>query len=83
MRIFSITKIFGINKVKFVNALKSFRGLPHRQEVFLKKGNINRPIRKIVKKMTKKKFIIILLTKSNLSTILVNIVKIISELNKV
>ena len=31
---FSITKIFGNNKVKFVNALKSFRGLPHRQEVF-------------------------------------------------
>ena len=37
---FSITKIFGINKVKFINALKSFKGLPHRQEVFLKKGNI-------------------------------------------
>ena len=33
-----ITKLFQINKKKFIKSLKSFSGLPHRHEIFLKLG---------------------------------------------
>ncbi len=35
-----ITKLFYINKTNFLKSIKSFRGLPHRQEIFLKYGNL-------------------------------------------
>ena len=35
-----ITKLFQINKKKFIKSLKSFSGLPHRHEIFLKLGKI-------------------------------------------
>ena len=34
-----ITKLFNINKKNFLSSLKTFKGLPHRHEVFLKLGN--------------------------------------------
>ena len=34
-----ITKLFNINKKVFLKSLKSFNGLPHRHEIFLKIGN--------------------------------------------
>ncbi len=34
-----ITKLFKINKKNFLKSLKTFNGLPHRHEVFLKIGN--------------------------------------------
>ena len=36
---FYILKKFGINKINFLNSLKSFNGLNHRQEFFFKIGN--------------------------------------------
>ena len=33
------TKLFGIKKKFFLSSLKSFKGLPHRHEIFLKLGN--------------------------------------------
>ena len=34
-----ITKLFNINKKNFLSSLKTFKGLPHRHEVFFKLGN--------------------------------------------
>ena len=36
---FFISKLFGIKKKFFLSSLKSFKGLPHRHEIFLKLGN--------------------------------------------
>ena len=35
-----ISKIFNINEKNFLKAINSFKGLPHRHEIFLKKKNI-------------------------------------------
>ena len=37
--IYSLSKLFNISKKSFINSLKSFDGLPHRYEIFLKKKN--------------------------------------------
>ncbi len=37
--IFSLSKLFNISRKSFVKSLKSFDGLPHRYEIFLKKKN--------------------------------------------
>jgi UDP-N-acetylmuramoylalanine--D-glutamate ligase len=37
--VYSLSKVFKINKKSFIKSLKSFKGLPHRQEVFYKKNN--------------------------------------------
>ena len=38
--VYEISKILKINKNSFINACNSFRGLPHRHELFLEKKNI-------------------------------------------
>ena len=38
--IFTLSKIFKIKEKSFINAMKSFKGLSHRFEIFLKKKNI-------------------------------------------
>ena len=37
--VFELSKILKINKNSFINSLNSFKGLPHRYEIFLKKKN--------------------------------------------
>tara|TARA_Y100000590_G_scaffold300831_1_gene339178 strand:+ start:774 stop:2087 length:1314 start_codon:yes stop_codon:yes gene_type:complete len=37
--VYALTKILKINEKSLINSLKSFKGLPHRQEIFYKKGN--------------------------------------------
>tara|TARA_B100000963_G_scaffold7662_1_gene6047 strand:+ start:9042 stop:10319 length:1278 start_codon:yes stop_codon:yes gene_type:complete len=37
---YTLAKLLGITKKTFINALKSFKGLPHRFEIFYKKKNI-------------------------------------------
>ena len=37
--IYSLSKLFNISKKSFIKSLKSFNGLPHRYEIFLKKKN--------------------------------------------
>ena len=39
MFVLSLSKLFGINDKSFIKSLESFVGLPHRHEIFLKKGN--------------------------------------------
>ena len=39
--IYKLKKNFGINDYNFFSKLKKFKGLPHRQEIFLKKKNIS------------------------------------------
>ena len=39
MFILSISKLLGIKEKSFIKSLESFVGLPHRHEIFLKKGN--------------------------------------------
>ena len=36
---YEVSKLFKIDKKSFFNSIKSFKGLPHRQEVFYKKNN--------------------------------------------
>jgi len=36
---YALSKILKINKKLFINSIKSFKGLPHRQEIFYKKKN--------------------------------------------
>ena len=38
--IYSLSKLFNISKKSFIKSLKSFNGLPHRYEIFLKKKKI-------------------------------------------
>tara|TARA_B100001057_G_scaffold495861_1_gene595822 strand:+ start:1053 stop:2333 length:1281 start_codon:yes stop_codon:yes gene_type:complete len=38
--IYSFSKLLGIKEKFFIKAMKSFKGLPHRFEIFLKKNNI-------------------------------------------
>ncbi len=38
--VFTFAKIMGISEKKFINSMKTFKGLPHRFEIFLKKKNI-------------------------------------------
>ena len=38
--VYTFSKILKISEKSFVNSMKSFRGLPHRFEIFLKKGDI-------------------------------------------
>ena len=35
--VYTISKLFKINKKSFINSMKSFKGLPHRFEIFLKR----------------------------------------------
>ena len=44
---YSLSKLIKINDKKFIKAMNSFLGLPHRYEVFLKKKNVNDFILKI------------------------------------
>lgn len=37
--VFELVKLFGLGEKNFLNSLKSFKGLPHRYEIFLKKKN--------------------------------------------
>ncbi len=37
--VYSLSKIFKINKKSFIKSFKSFKGLPHRHEIFLRKNN--------------------------------------------
>ena len=37
--VFELVKLFGLGEKKFLNSLRSFKGLPHRYEIFLKKKN--------------------------------------------
>jgi len=37
---YKISKIFNIKKKNFLKAVNNFKGLPHRQEIFLKKRNV-------------------------------------------
>ena len=37
--VFELAKLFGLREKKFFNSLRSFKGLPHRYEIFLKKKN--------------------------------------------
>ena len=37
--VYALSKILKINEKSLINSLKSFKGLPHRQEIFYKKGN--------------------------------------------
>ena len=37
--VYALSKVFKIDKKSFIRSLKSFKGLPHRQEVFYKKNN--------------------------------------------
>ena len=37
--IFALSKVLRISEKSFVRSLKSFKGLPHRYEIFLKKNN--------------------------------------------
>ena len=39
MFVLSLSKLLGINEKSFIKSLESFVGLPHRHEIFLKKGN--------------------------------------------
>ena len=39
MFVLSLSKLLGIKEKPFIKSLKSFVGLPHRYEIFLKKGN--------------------------------------------
>ncbi len=39
--VFSFAKLLRISDNKFINSMKTFKGLPHRFELFLKKKNIN------------------------------------------
>lgn len=38
--VYAFSKLIKIKKSTFIHAMKSFKGLPHRFEIFLKKGNI-------------------------------------------
>ena len=38
--VYTISKLFKINKKSFINSMKSFKGLPHRFETFLKRDNV-------------------------------------------
>ncbi len=38
--VYALSKIFNINQKSFLKSLSSFKGLPHRQELFYKKKNI-------------------------------------------
>ncbi len=38
--VYTFAKIFKINDIAFINAMKSFKGLPHRFEIFLRKDNM-------------------------------------------
>ena len=38
--IFEFSKLIGINEKSFVNSIKSFKGLPHRYEIFMKKKDL-------------------------------------------
>jgi UDP-N-acetylmuramoylalanine--D-glutamate ligase len=38
--IYTVSKLLGIKDTPFINTMKSFKGLPHRFEIFLKKKNI-------------------------------------------
>ena len=38
--VFTLSKIFKIKEKSFINAMKSFKGLSHRFEIFLRKKNI-------------------------------------------
>ena len=38
--VYSFSKILKIKEKLFINAMKSFKGLPHRFEIFLNKKNI-------------------------------------------
>ena len=35
--IFTFSKLLGISEKTFINSMRSFKGLPHRFEIFLKK----------------------------------------------
>ena len=37
--VYALSKILKINEKSFINSLKSFKGLPHRHEIFYKKNN--------------------------------------------
>ena len=37
--VFELVKLFGLREKNFLNSLISFKGLPHRYEIFLKKKN--------------------------------------------
>ena len=37
--VFELVKLFGLGEKNFLNSLRSFKGLPHRYEIFLKKKN--------------------------------------------
>ena len=38
--VYSLSKILRISKTAFIKSMTSFKGLPHRYEIFLKKGKI-------------------------------------------
>ncbi len=38
--VYTFAKLLKINDTSFINSMKSFKGLPHRYEIFLKKGNL-------------------------------------------
>ncbi len=38
--VYTLSKVLKINKKKFISALESFKGLPHRYEIFYKKKNV-------------------------------------------
>ena len=37
--VFELVKLFGLREKNFLNSIRSFKGLPHRYEIFLKKKN--------------------------------------------
>jgi UDP-N-acetylmuramoylalanine--D-glutamate ligase len=37
--VYALSKVLNINEKSLINSLKSFKGLPHRQEIFYKKNN--------------------------------------------
>ena len=38
--VYTFAKLLKINDISFINSMKSFKGLPHRYEIFLKKDNL-------------------------------------------
>ena len=37
--VYALSKVLGISKKSLINSLKTFKGLPHRYEIFLKSQN--------------------------------------------
>ena len=38
--VYTFAKLLKINDISFINSMKSFKGIPHRYEIFFKKRNL-------------------------------------------